>query len=47
MCVRGINFASISTIFLLDMGTVATMWYFIVFHFYEVPLVVLENAIMF
>jgi hypothetical protein len=33
MCVRGIDFASVSMIFLLDFGTVMTMWYFFVFYF--------------
>jgi len=27
MCVRGINFIGVSMIFLLDIGTVLTMWY--------------------
>ena len=30
-CVRGINFAYISTIVLLDFGTVLTLWYFFFF----------------
>ena len=32
LCVLGILISSISTIFLLDFGTVLTVWYFFVFH---------------
>ena len=33
MCVRGIDFVSVSTIFRLDFVIVQTMWYFFVFPF--------------
>jgi len=31
MCVRGVDFAPVDTIFLLDFGTVSTVWYFLFF----------------
>jgi hypothetical protein len=40
MCVRGIDFASVSTIFQLDFGTNPNVWYFfvfILFHTYMTP----------
>ena len=31
MCVRGNNFTSVSTILLLDFGTMVTVWHFLFF----------------
>jgi hypothetical protein len=46
MCVRGVNLFSLSTIFLLDFGTVPTVWYFFVFHFIFSPLnLIISNLI--
>jgi len=33
MCFRGIHFASVSLIYLLDFGIASTEWYFLFFYF--------------
>jgi len=32
MCSKGINVASVSTVYLLDIATVLNVWYFFPFH---------------
>jgi hypothetical protein len=42
MYVWGIYFAPISTIFLLDFGTVLAVWYFFIF-FYYITIILFKN----
>jgi len=34
MCIKGTVFASVAEIFRLDVGTIMTVWYILVFHLF-------------